>query len=588
MSRDNPIPSYLGYTAIFLGLAVFYFLWNGFYAFHPTDDGFILGYSWRIFNGEMPYRDFIYMCPPLTPYLHSLTLWLPEGWQFMANRFLAYLQLSTIIALPSFWAVSARYLKISIFNLALTVIFFFITISFFPPMPWYTIDGLMFSFLGLTLLLFPFSSTSLFKKILLAGLASLSIVMAALCKQSFLFVWPALGIGHAFISIIELQKGNIKKSHLLTPQAAYWITGSLIFAGFYLWLILTGTMTAFIDQVSGVSTARDFIKLGILPYLSIRTGIVFAAGLACAAIIYLEKSRPHLAILHLLQQNIRAIILLSIVLLAMVSALSDSIDPVNLGLILFWFLLGAFTAYTFKYFTRYSKTQSPRLILLYAGILIVAWAASLSGGYNTPLLGLAPAFLILTIELGRVKTSPERLKLITSPAYVVLALVIIVTYSYLNYAEPYRDLARPQLTYNLADIYPKFGDVSTNEVTYNEFEEIEKLKADYIGNQSVPYVIMPDFPIYYFIAGARNPTCIDWFICPVHLNQDSQIIEDLSEKKPLVFLEKTYGAPVADIQRLGYMPDEERKIWYSIPYWVHDNWTKIGEGEYFYVYKSPE
>jgi hypothetical protein len=56
------------------------------------DDGFILAFGWRIWNGEVPYRDFIFHKTPLSLYLHSLWLLLPNNLTYLAPRFGFYLQ----------------------------------------------------------------------------------------------------------------------------------------------------------------------------------------------------------------------------------------------------------------------------------------------------------------------------------------------------------------------------------------------------------------------------------------------------------------------------------------------------------------
>jgi len=228
------------------------------------------------------------------------------------------------------------------------------------------------------------------------------------------------------------------------------------------------------------------------------------------------------------------------------------------------------------------------ILFLYFGILIIAWASSLSEGYNTPILGLSPAFLLIVIGLDGLKiTSQPKFRLVTNIACILCIIVVLANYSYLYYKGPYRDLGRQELTYNLADIYPKFGKVYTNEVTYERFQEIAKLKTEYIQDQSTSYIIMPDFPIYYFIAGVRNPVSLDWFIRTGHENPDVdlQIIDELKERKPIVFLEKEYGAPIGDMPKID---EREADKWYTLPYWVSDNWKKIGEGKHFYVYQAFE
>ena len=109
---------------------------------------------------------------------------------------------------------------------------------------------------------------------------------------------------------------------------------------------------------------------------------------------------------------------------------------------------------------------------------------------------------------------------------------------------------------------------------------------EYIRDESARYVIMPEFPVYYYIAGVRNPVGMDWFIRTGGPNTklDSQIIDELNEKKPLVFLQKEFTTAVS----WSKVRVKETDKWYTIPYWIAENWKKIGDGEYFDVYRAAE
>ena len=69
---------------------LYFFIYGGFwvrYGFDTDDGGFILALSKRIIDGELPYKDFIYIRPPLTIYIHALSF-LFGDYTFYADRLL--------------------------------------------------------------------------------------------------------------------------------------------------------------------------------------------------------------------------------------------------------------------------------------------------------------------------------------------------------------------------------------------------------------------------------------------------------------------------------------------------------------------
>jgi len=67
--------------------------WMG---FNPTDDGFTLAYSRRIFDGQIPHLDFIIIRPFLSPILHMPeAAWAGDN-MLMVSRFVVWAQFACI------------------------------------------------------------------------------------------------------------------------------------------------------------------------------------------------------------------------------------------------------------------------------------------------------------------------------------------------------------------------------------------------------------------------------------------------------------------------------------------------------------
>lgn len=111
-----------------------------------TDFGFFYGHAWRILLGEVPYRDFFYVKPPLSLYWHAFWLWLtPERVSVLAGKAGFYAEMlaaSWLGALYLARAVDLRRLGVPLPLLA--TLGFVWSVHAFPPMPWHTVDGVLF------------------------------------------------------------------------------------------------------------------------------------------------------------------------------------------------------------------------------------------------------------------------------------------------------------------------------------------------------------------------------------------------------------------------------------------------------------
>lgn len=139
------------------------------YGFNPSDDGFILAGARRILDGQIPHRDFISIRTTLSHVLHALEIPLGGRRCLMVSRLVFWLEMAAIAWL---WC---RMLSPVVF-LPAAIIAFCLSINTFPPMAWHTVDAILFSTIGISLLPSPFGY--------------LVLGLAPLCRQNFLVLLP--------------------------------------------------------------------------------------------------------------------------------------------------------------------------------------------------------------------------------------------------------------------------------------------------------------------------------------------------------------------------------------------------------------
>ncbi|MBA4358137.1 MAG: hypothetical protein C0405_10480, partial [Desulfovibrio sp.] len=136
------------------GLALVWGAANLVWSYNPGDDGFILAYSWRIVNGQIPHRDFVYIRPPLSPLLHAVWLALPEQAQFLAARLsysLWFALAGTAFLLCGSSLAGAHRPQARALTALFSALGVFWGLHYFGPMPWHTVDAVLFSCLALAL-----------------------------------------------------------------------------------------------------------------------------------------------------------------------------------------------------------------------------------------------------------------------------------------------------------------------------------------------------------------------------------------------------------------------------------------------------
>lgn len=556
------------FAALFAGLALALFLLNGWNAYQPRDDGFILAYSWRLAQGEVPYRDFLYVRTPLTPYLHYFLLLLPEGWQIQTGRLTYYAELALSGALPAMWAALRLGVRATPRSLGLAAIGFLFAVHNFAPMPWPTVDGVLFASAGATAFLFSLDGRQRSALILRAG-ASVLVALAVLSKQTFAPI-AVLLVAFAVIEAIRVRRVDRLIASALPGAAVGLAVLGLIGAA--------GALPQFLQQIGEPAALRaeveggwtgDPLVVGVLPYLSALSPVALVPIGLAFALAWWRDARGRRA--SLLRKAGSAGLFAAFAALAV----EAQWDTWRAGIHLFWLLVGAFAGLALR-----ASDRTDRLTVAgFFSMLAIGWCASLSFAYQTPLLGLAGAGVLLERAFPRTPWPAERL------AVAIAVVFVAVGIGRLQLDRPY-ELPRAAQTADLGEIYPRFGRLYTNEVNYARFRELRELSARHATSRGEPFVVIPDFPLVYYLAGVRNPISVDWVQPQEYLGNEERVLEELVTRRPVVLI---FRDPSPRVGPAPEPPPCERPPApvSDLTAYVVSRWVLLDQGRHFCVYRAP-
>ncbi|WP_448518585.1 hypothetical protein [Rhodoflexus sp.] len=204
------------YRYLFAGIVIAYMVAYTPYSYDDADAGFIQALAWRISNGEVPHRDFIYIMPALSPLLQVFVfLIIPENYQILTGKLLCYL-LFAASALLGALSIDQLSPKRLIDPFLLATIGFVYSVACFSPKPWYTVDAVFFSAAGCYLLIV--------SSFTYAPIGLLLLVCAALCKQPF-YLMPLAGI-----VLVAFRYQNLFR-------IVFALCLTVLYIGIFLWIL---------------------------------------------------------------------------------------------------------------------------------------------------------------------------------------------------------------------------------------------------------------------------------------------------------------------------------------------------------------
>lgn len=571
------------------------------YGMDTTDFGFFYGHAWRILLGEVPYRDFFYVKPPLSLYWHAFWLWLtPERVSVLAGKAGFYAEMlaaSWLGALYLARAVDLRRLGVPLPLLA--TLGFVWSVHSFPPMPWHTVEGVLF---GAGALYAVAAGHPLLAGVLAAA--------SALTKQSYALV----PLGVAVAALVAGRGGACWRGSAGSPgsvdtagpvvpsapprarsgglRALHWRDGGLaalgtaasfaVFAGL---LHAAGAWDGFRAMTTGMggqSGLGEALQAGIVVYLTQELRLPALALLLWGAWAVLD-GRPRGGVQPLVLYGL----LLAADYLYTVAATRAWIGYgadwplflVTVGAVCVLCcgdLLGRF-AVGAEAISAPAATPSPGIppagraaVLLGAGLLL-AWSTGISWGYKTPAFFAAP--LWLAAMLAHVRLGGRAATL----AWVALAcgLVMFRAGFQYPYVFPQRPFPRAALVHDAGAVFPRLSGVKVDDALLGTLRDLRDLRARYGAN----YKTLPGFPLAYLLTGDRPALPAEWLQDGEINGRVDEVYGLLVARDVVVFMERDQMDTVA--------PDGYERTRYSVPARVRREWRAVDETERFVVFRRP-
>ncbi len=241
---------------------------RGFFAF---DQSIIFDGSYRVFSGQIPYKDFIIPVGPMVFWIQAIFF------KFFGISYFSYIVgaafinlLATICSILVIRMVFPAYRLLSYLAGLLTAVWFYAPFG----TPWIEQTAFFFSFVAIIALLFslfikdryPISNRLLL--LISGGLAFLSV----LSKQNVgVFIFPLY-----LLLIITIYMPELKKIFYSVVVFFVGFLGSL--TAFLLWLLFYSRASIFIQYVVKVPAAMGKIRLFRRGMLSLIKGLLFGQG----------------------------------------------------------------------------------------------------------------------------------------------------------------------------------------------------------------------------------------------------------------------------------------------------------------------
>lgn len=585
------------------------------YGMDTTDFGFFYGHAWRILQGEVPYRDFFYVKPPLSLYWHAFWLWLtPERFSVLAGKAGFYAEMlaaSWLGALYLARAVDLRRLGVPLPLLA--TLGFVWSVHSFPPMPWHTVEGVLFG------------AGALYA--VAAGhplLAGMLAAASALTKQSYALM--PLGVAMAALVAGRVagrgacgRGGGVAGGTVATPpervnaslrrvrltglyglhgrDGALAVLGAAasfaVFAGL---LRAAGAWNAFRAMTVGQTGLGEALQAGVVLYLTQDLPLPALALLLWGAWAVLD-GRPRGGV----QPLVLYVLLLAGDYLYTVATTRSwngygadwplLLVTVGAACVLFsGDLVGAFAVGCGSEASEGDgkgtgmesggkpvEGAAPAVppvgraaVLLGAGLLL-AWSTGISWGYKTPAFFAAPLWLAAMLVHARLGGRAATLAWVA----LVCGLVMFrVGYQY-PYVFPQRPLSRAELVHDAGAVFPRLSGVKVDGVLLGTLRDLRDLRARYGAN----YKTLPGFPLAYLLTGDRPALPAEWLQDGEINGRVDEVYGLLAARDVVVFMERDQMDTVA--------PDGYARTRYSVPERVRREWRAVDETEHFVVFRRP-
>lgn len=497
----------------------------GSHYFGDTDQGYLQGLAWRVFRGETVYGDFDYVRPPFSPWFHSVWFQLfGVSGGLLAGRMFMVFQLAIAGWCQLEMLGQGRGSK-GKNHIWLFLAVFFLSLHNFPAMPWHTVDGVFWGSIGLWLL--SRDSKALFAGWILIG-------FAVLTKQSF-YLLPFLAILWLMLDTSKSPKKSLSQLGIMLVLAM-----PVVYFSWDFWADM-------LSWTSGASSIPELIQVGIVGYL-----LPLALAVGCiAATEWLHRSGRAEVASWIYPAVVAG--LAGIWLAKMVMTQASTPPPFRMAHILFWIAVWEAGKMVVK--------KEPEGVVWWL-LLGLGWCASLSWGYQTPILVAAPLLWILRDGIHR------------SSLRVVFPLIPLCLITISGFFYPYREIQKlSPVPEKLSEAYPALQFIHPGPEIQAELMELDSLRNSYPGS----FTVLPNWPQVHVLTGTDNPLRIDW----AH-NTEARFETDFDTYLPgLLRCEVIF----VDKDRID-KAEQEGKYGSLLLKKVLETWELVGEGQEFMVLRK--
>lgn len=483
----------------------------GRFGFNPTDQGFILGTSRRILDGQVPHADIVSARPLGSSILHVLDFALP-GPLFLMSGTLAMLEIVlTTVALAAL--VTRRpVLTWGPLLTGLVAAASLVNLNLAPLMAWHTTDGIALTALGWWALDAGLRSGRAWPRRL--GLFLLGF--AALTKQSFA---PAPVVG---LAMLLWHPGAAVRPTWREWRRTAWDVVALVAAPVVYFGVVAaaGGLSDALGQLTGAAGAYDQRIVAFVGTASPASGglhrdmvILFAAA---GVLVVLRRSRRWLGAFG---RALDAVVVLGALgLVGLVIARGGLGYAGDWGLALFWMAAAAVVV------DGVTRRRVPWRGLL---VLLLAAMSGLSWGVDSPTaLGGTLALTVACLLVPGIGPLPwARSVRPVAPrvgaATVAAVLAVGAAGAFLvnrHDAGPYRDRPQAALTAHLGRVAPALDGLRSTPGTLTYLEQLRDCVA---AHPAANVAVLPDNPFAYAAFGWHDPFPMDWPI-PMELVHDAK------------------------------------------------------------------
>lgn len=519
-----------------------------------NDGGFILGLSHQFSEGAELYGDIVYIRPPASIILHSLSFIAPfDAAPILASRIFYFVQIGVYSALTSL--LVARHFKFGPAGLLfLASLCFIFNAHNFPPMAWHTVDGIFFSVLALffaTLAQAGSTSTIIGKSFLAFAFAFL----AALSKQPF-YITPLL-VGFVLIYPISVRR------IIITALAA--LTSAIAAYAFLAWLL---NFDAMLDAIGSQTNLRDLISAGVVNYARDWYGLRSLVSVGPLALVLLIWAFGRLAGKNISPRPLQLALALSVTIflasmLQMFLATDRWVSP--MAMLDSLFIITALVSLLETFRTR----QAFWVVL--TALHGISWAASISWGYTTVALFSAPSIIVVSLAIVDLGKGLKNQTVISAFGVGSAIAIFFAGHQFLYSLEG--PVKRSDVVVDIGAEFPALTGIRVTVAQAEALRELRSLRAQLGEN----LIVAPNWPLYNTIFGGQNPVGMDWLLNTEVGPFDQTIRSRLSAVDyVLVF------------RNASPSPESAGRFGSEITQSVTQNWVLHNDGgKYFQVYQNP-